>query len=105
MERVYNFAAGPATIDQSVLEKAQKELVCYQDKGISARMTTAGKLRETLLRTQDYMLRKEAAGEDVLRRPAYDMKLEAMIPVVKGELPLKAHAHQANDILTAIRIA
>ena len=78
---------------------------CYQDKGISARMTTAGKLRETLLRTQDYMLRKEAAGEDVLRRPAYDMKLEAMIPVVKGELPLKAHAHQANDILTAIRIA
>ena len=42
----------------------------YQDKGISARMTTAGKLRETLLRTQDYMLRKEAAGEDVLRRPA-----------------------------------
>ncbi|MDY5219832.1 MAG: amidohydrolase [Eubacteriales bacterium] len=78
---------------------------CYQDKGISARMTTAGKLRETLLRTQDYMLRKEAAGEDVLHRPAYDMKLEAMIPVVKGELPLKAHAHQANDILTAIRIA
>lgn len=35
MERVYNFAAGPATIDQSVLEKAQKELVCYQDKGMS----------------------------------------------------------------------
>ena len=35
MERVYNFAAGPATIDPSVLEKAQKELVCYQDKGMS----------------------------------------------------------------------
>ena len=33
------------------------------------------------------------------------MKLEAMIPVIKGELPLKAHAHRADDILTAVRIA
>jgi imidazolonepropionase-like amidohydrolase len=33
------------------------------------------------------------------------MKLEAMIPVMKGEIPLKAHAHRADDILTSIRIA
>ena len=37
--------------------------------------------------------------------PSYDMKLEAMIPVVKKELPLKCHAHRADDILTVIRIA
>ncbi len=35
MERVYNFSAGPAAIAQSVLEKAQSELVCYRDKGMS----------------------------------------------------------------------
>ncbi|MBN1776482.1 MAG: 3-phosphoserine/phosphohydroxythreonine transaminase [Clostridiales bacterium] len=35
MERVYNFSAGPAVIDQSVLEKAASELVCYRDKGMS----------------------------------------------------------------------
>ena len=35
MQRVYNFSAGPAAIDQSVLEKAAAELVCYQDKGMS----------------------------------------------------------------------
>ena len=35
MERVYNFSAGPAMIAQSVLEKAQSELVCYRDKGMS----------------------------------------------------------------------
>jgi len=35
MERVYNFAAGPATIDESVLRKAASELVCYKDKGMS----------------------------------------------------------------------
>jgi imidazolonepropionase-like amidohydrolase len=33
------------------------------------------------------------------------MKLEALLPVIRGEMPLKAHAHQANDIFTAIRIA
>ena len=53
----------------------------------------------------EYMERKEAAGEDVLKRPAFDMKLEALIPVLKGEIPLKAHAHRADDICTAIRIA
>ena len=40
-----------------------------------------------------------------MKRPAYDPKLEALVPVVKGQLPLKAHAHRADDILTAIRIA
>ena len=33
------------------------------------------------------------------------MKLEAMIPVLRGEIPLKAHAHRHDDILTAVRIA
>ena len=37
--------------------------------------------------------------------PAFDLKLEALQPVLRGEMPLKAHAHKANDIFTAIRIA
>lgn len=78
---------------------------CYRDKGNSARMTTAARLREALFRAREYMERKEAAGEDVLKCPAFDMKLEALIPVLKGEIPLKAHAHRADDICTAIRIA
>jgi len=78
---------------------------CYKDKGDSARMTTAAKLREMLFAAKDYMERKEAAGDDVKARPKYDMKMEALIPVLKGDLPLKAHAHRADDICTAIRIA
>ena len=78
---------------------------CYKDKGNCARMTTAAKLREMLFKAREYMERKEAAGEDVLKRPAFDMKMEALIPVLKGEIPLKAHAHRADDICTAIRIA
>ena len=77
----------------------------YRDKGDSARMTTAAKLREMLFKARDYLARKEAAGDDPMKRPAFDMKLEALIPALKGELPLKAHAHRADDICTAIRIA
>lgn len=78
---------------------------CYKDKDNYSRMSTASKLRIMLERTKEYIVRKEAAGEDISKQPAYDPKLEALIPVIKGELPLKAHAHQANDIYTAIRIA
>ena len=77
---------------------------CYQSKGDSARMTTAAKLREMLFNARDYMMRREAA-EDETKAPKFDMKMEALIPVLKGEIPLKAHAHRADDICTAIRIA
>ena len=73
---------------------------CYQGKKIDTRMQISALLRETLAKTKEYMEKKEA-GKDV----AYDQKLEAMIPVVKREIPLKCHCHRADDILTAIRIA
>ena len=78
---------------------------CYRDKGDSARMTTAAKLREMLFAARDYMERKEAAGGDIAKSPKFDMKLEALIPVLKGEIPLKAHAHRADDIVTAVRLS
>ena len=78
---------------------------CYKDKHISSRMNTAALLRETLFRAREYMEKLDAAGDDPAKRPAFDMKLQALLPVLRREIPLKAHAHQANDILTAIRIA
>lgn len=78
---------------------------CYRDKKDSSRMSTAAILREQLFKAREYMEKKEAAGEDIFKRPAFDMKLEALIPVLKREIPLKAHAHAAVDILTALRIA
>ena len=78
---------------------------CYKDKGNSARMSTAAKLRETLFAARDYITRKEAAGDDIQKQPKFDLKMEALIPVLQGEIPLKAHAHRADDICTAIRIA
>ncbi len=78
---------------------------CYKDKGNFARMSTAAHLREMVFKAKDYKARKDAANGDVTKMPAYDMKCEAMIPVLNREIPLKIHAHQANDILTAIRLA
>ena len=78
---------------------------CYRDKNNYSRMSTASKLRETLMKAQEYDAKKQAAGDDAGKRPALDMKLEALLPVLHGEAPLKAHAHRADDIFTAIRIA
>jgi imidazolonepropionase-like amidohydrolase len=71
----------------------------------STRMGTASHLRETLAKAFEYKNKKAAAGDDASKMPAYDMKMEAMLPVVNGEIPLKAHAHRADDIFTSIRIA
>lgn len=76
---------------------------CYGQAGKKAPMTrmgTAALLRELLMKTQRYIEDKEND-----KNPAFNMKLEAMIPVLKKEMPLKAHAHRADDIFTAIRIA
>ncbi len=78
---------------------------CYREKRISSRMNTAALLREMLFKAREYMEKLDAAGDDPAKKPAFDMQLHALLPVLRKEIPLKAHAHQANDILTAIRIA
>ena len=69
-------------------------------KNPCTRMATAALLRELLFKSRRYLEDKEAG-----KNPAFDMKAEAMIPVLEGEIPLKAHAHRADDILTSIRVA
>lgn len=66
------------------------------------RMAIASMLRETLYGAKDYLYRKENAkkGEHV----EYNIKYESLIPLLKREIPLKVHAHRADDIFTAIRI-
>lgn len=76
---------------------------CYGQgakKSPMTRMGTAALLRELLFKARNYQQDKDAG-----KNPAFDMKLEAMLPVMRGEIPLKAHAHRADDILTSIRIA
>lgn len=78
---------------------------CYKDRGNFARMSTAAHLREMLFKAREYMAKKDLAGDDLSKMPPFDFKMESLLPVMRKEIPLKAHAHQANDILTAVRIA
>lgn len=71
------------------------------------RMGTAALLRETLFKAAEYRQAKrdyEAAPEDN-DKPDYDIKLEALLPLLNKEIPAKVHAHRADDIMSAIRIA
>ncbi len=80
---------------------------CYGQDGKKrpvTRMAVAAMLRETLakaFRYADELKDAQANGT----RPPFDFAMEAMLPVVRGEIPLKVHAHRADDILTAMRIA
>jgi len=70
----------------------------------TTRMGIAALLRETLFKAKEYLEAKENAEEDD-DKPDFDMKYESLIPVLKREIPLKVHAHRADDMFTAIRIA
>lgn len=69
------------------------------------RMATAALLRETLMKAKDYYDKKQNAKEENTKAPAFNIKMEALMDVLEGKIPLKAHAHRADDIFTSIRIA
>ncbi|MBM6917244.1 amidohydrolase [Intestinimonas butyriciproducens] len=83
---------------------------CYgasQKKMPMTRMGTAALLRELLVKAQNYREEMDAYEADPKnnKKPTYDCKLHAMLPVMRKEIPLKSHAHRADDIFTALRIA
>ena len=69
----------------------------------ATRMATAAVLREAFYEAREYM--EKRAGKDADKCPAFSLKNEALAMVLRRELPLKMHAHRADDILTAIRLA
>jgi len=87
----------------------------------STRMGNAGVLRGALIDAQNYMNKweqykakqaryeaKAAAGDEdaePAEPPERDLKLEALAKVLRRELKARIHAHRADDMMTAIRIA
>mgnify|MGYP001107918573 FL=1 len=76
--------------------------VNYSGQGTSpsTRMAIAAMLREELTKAVSYGKKKEQEPD---MEP--DFRYECWLPVLRGEIPLKAHVHRADDILTAVRIA
>ena len=70
------------------------------------RMAVAALLRQTLYKAKAYdekwtKYEADPSGD----APEFDLAMDAMRPVMQKKIPLKAHAHRADDIFTALRIA
>ncbi len=72
----------------------------HGDKSTKTRMGVAAVFRQELIKAQNY-LHKIEQGEYVPR----DLGLENLVKVLKKEIPLRAHAHRADDIVTVLRLA
>lgn len=94
-----------------------KRVYGEQKRTPSTRMGNAGILREWLTKAQAYMAKKakyeqkladfNAGAEDAKEPDPFeiDLKLEALAMILTKEIPAHIHAHRADDIMTAIRIA
>ena len=107
--------AKKTTVDQMVLRNPSGMKIAFGENPMrvygvqkkvmpSTRMGVAGILRESLQKTKNYMEKMELYADDPEKKPEVDLRLEALIPVLKKEIPFRAHAHRADDVATAIRI-
>ncbi len=96
----------PATMKFSLGENP-KSVYHSKSQTPSTRMGTIALIRETLFKAQEYMeaLEEFNNNPDEADKPDFDIKLEALIPVLNREIPVKIHAHRADDICSAIRIS
>ena len=106
--------AGSIIVDDLVLKEPTamkmamgenpKRVYNEKDKIPSTRVGVASVLRKALFEAKDYLERKESAVEED-KNFTRDFQKEALIPVIQGELRAKIHAHRADDIVTAVRVA
>ena len=83
-----------------------KSVYSEKDDAPVTRMGTMALIRELLIKSKEYMEKLNAYEEnsEENEKPEFDMKYDAMLPVLRKEIPVKIHAHRADDICSAIRI-
>ncbi len=69
------------------------------------RMGIASILRSSLMKAREHMRKLESAGADPSKQPDTNLDMFSLTQVLNKEIPLRVHAHRADDIVTAIRIA
>ena len=88
---------------KSALGENPKKAFGGKNKAPSTRMGSAAMLREALIAARQYQEKMDGATEDK-DKPKFDKQLDAMLPVMRGEIPLGIHCHRHDDIVTAVRI-
>jgi len=100
--------ANPAAIKMALGENPK---CCYHPKESApeTRMSTSALIREQLSKAQRYLEAldkyESAEDKDELEKPEFDAKCEALLPLLRGQVPAHIHAHRADDIFTAIRLS
>ena len=97
----------PAIAMKMALGENPKNTYAGRAQAPITRMATAALIREQLKKAVDYKedLENYKKDSEEYEKPEYDMKCEALLPLLDKKVPMKAHAHRADDIMTAIRIA
>ncbi len=76
-----------------------------QGKAPMTRMGNASLLRSALFKARDYEKKLKAGESDATKVPDTDLGMLGLLKVLRREIPLRVHAHRADDIVTAVRIA
>lgn len=100
----YCIVKSPAGLKMATGENP-KRVYGSMNKLPSTRLGIAAIMRSYFMKVQDYMEKKRGAIEKDCAFLDRDPKLEIGELVLNGEIPARIHAHRAQDIVTAIRVA
>ena len=103
-KRIDKMSMGEVGIKFSLGENPK---MTYNDRDETpvTRMAVAAVIREALAKTRRYIQDIEKAKAEDGDMPEYDIKSEALIPLLEGKIKAHFHCHRADDIFTAIRLA
>jgi imidazolonepropionase-like amidohydrolase len=90
---------------KAALGENPKRVGREQKRAPFTRMSTAAFLRGTLVKAQNYQKNREWSKKKKEKQPDRDLLSETFIPVLNKRIPLRLHAHRADDIATGVRIA
>lgn len=104
--RIDDMVLDPAIGMKFALGENPKSVYHGKNQAPVTRMATAALIREQLTKAQRYLNDKRLAEQNSedYDEPEFDMKCEALIPVLNREMKAIFHAHRADDIFTALRI-
>jgi imidazolonepropionase-like amidohydrolase len=111
-KRIDEVVLKPITALHVTMGEAPKAKYGEANKAPSTRMGTAALIRQTLVKAKEYEdkwkryeQKSQKKTKEEEKAPERDMKLDAVLDVLAGKIPLVVSAHRVDDILTAIRIA
>jgi imidazolonepropionase-like amidohydrolase len=90
---------------KAALGENPKTVYGDQKKSPSTRMGAAALLRQAFVDAHTYRDKLRHGQEDPDKLPERDLGLEHLLLVLEKKIPLRMHAHRADDIMTALRLA